>query len=255
MKTSILTTLVLGLISIPAMAGIGKIPANLTQLSGAFTGQMKNSGTNVKAIIVPKTEKPGTFLVALLIGDPQGILLEGELIAGTKTIGLSSLGLSADRSEMEVTIPPAALMNVVSRNGDTQIEIVPQAGRGVVSETVVLDCKDDDISIGLPTPGEYNEGKWFSSAQDRVEIGADGIIKAEISNSKMKLNGQYLATQDRGYVSTLRALSFDGNYQTQESEQISAWILGVTDGRKNQIWVAIPTPDGQATEVIVLKKK
>jgi len=236
------------LISVVGLASV-KVPADLTKLAGAYEGKTVGSRKKVKALIVPKAQKPGTFLIALLIGDPQGILFDGELISGSQNIGLSSLGLSQDSSEIEVTVPPAALMQIVYKNaGEAErIEINPQSGSGVLSEAVILDSQDESVSLSAPQPGQYG------SVPNQVTVGPDGFVKAQLSS--LRLNGQFTSTLDISNLGVLRGVSFDANYQSHESDQVSGIMMTITDGRRQSLIVGAPNPNGGPVSVLMLKKK
>ncbi len=237
------------ILSTEAWAKIGNIPSDLTKLIGAFAGKTSNRHQNVRAIIIPKAEKPGTFIVVALINNSSGIIFDGELISGSQNIGLSSLGLNQDGSEMEVTIPPTALMQVVysGTNIADHIEITPQAGSQSMDESIILDKQASDVNFAAPTAGEYGTGA------NHVSVGQDGFVKVQATS--LNITGQFMATTDIANVGVLRGVSFDANYQSRETDRVSGLIIGLVQGGKSAVLICSVNNNGKPVAVMMLKKK
>lgn len=237
------------LISVAAQATL-EVPQNLMALSGGFVGKTLDSKQPVRTLIAPKAEKPGTFVVVVMIGSSEkAILFDGELISGSDNMGLSAMALSPAGDEIEVMAPPVALLQVVYKkvNVADRIQIVPQSSSQILSETIALETSTNDVIFQVPEVG------FYESKLGRVDVGRDGQINADLS--ALGIVGQFAASFDIAGVGVLRGISFDGNYQSIESETVSALMVGVRQGSKVSLIVGKPSAGGQPQPVAILRKK
>ena len=232
------------------------MPRSISELKGVFYGKTMKSKENVRAFISPRVEKPGTFFVALIIGDPKAQLFQAEAI-GQDSLGLSPLGLSSVNDEMEIKAPPAAILQLVIKSGNKidKIKITPQAGDQILGQIVELDSEYTKSKLLDQVPaGFFTDAGAFGSGKSQVTVGADAMVRSEVQNLN-KLIGQFSLSYDMLGVGILRGVGIDGNYQKNEAEEVSGFLLAVQDSKTVNLVVGVPNGDGTAFTVVLLKMK
>jgi hypothetical protein len=225
-----------------AKADIRDLPASLMNLkAGGYSGEI--DGNKIKAVVLPSSEKLGTFLIVLYLPDLNlSKIMSGEFIPEVNAIAMIPMGLSSSHEELEKQ-NPAAIMKLVG----AQLVITPQANSSILQAQIKLDKYESNINIiNVGYEGQYVDpnccfiGRIFGSddCSTNLNINSNGLVDSTLEKSVVRVTGQFRMYQEVEGVINFHAVTLNQNMQTVEDAKISAIGVLIQEGSNTRLLIS-----------------
>ena len=213
-----------------ALADINRpLPSDLAELQGAFSGEQDVGGKKRKVEVLIHGAPMRSFVITLIRADKRKkkvAQIFHARILEEKTLGLISLGLSANQGEIDQEMPPSALMKITvdKKNMIQSIDIGPQEGSSLLASPVRLQETSKIIQVSDELAlGEY-VGRDRRNEKIRVGQSAEGVFVSG-TVPRIGLSNDYTFNFDLTGVGVLRARSYDDHFRRREEQKITALFL------------------------------